>query len=299
MSAVDPHGLQPSLAIGEPSTSRRSRRVRTLRGALQNRISIVGIVLLSLIFAAVAVGPFIWTLDPAAQSLDDALATTSSAHPLGTDTNGRDVLARLLAGGRLSLAIAIGSVVVATLVGGLIGLVSGFVLGVADAVLMRVMDVVLAFPPLLLALAIVAAAGPGPVNTAIAVAVPAVPVFARLTRSKVISIRERDYVLAARASGVRPWRIMTTHVLGNSVSPVIVSMALSVGLALLEVAGLGFLGLGVQPPDAEWGAMLSDARTYLLTNPVVLIAPGIAIALTAVAINLVGDALRDAIDPAG
>jgi len=267
-----------------------------LRRMFRNRLSIAAVAVLGAIVLAVVLGPFVWTADPNAQHLNLAVAGPSSAHPLGTDTNGRDMLARVLAGGRVSISISLAAVLIAAGVGALIGLAAGFAGGLLDAVAMRAMDILLAFPSLLLALAVVAAAGAGVVSITLAVAIPNVAFFARIMRSMVISVRERDYVLAARASGVRRSRILLRHVVPNSLSPVIVAMALVFGLTLLDVAALGFLGFGIQPPQSEWGTLLNDAREYLLTSPVALIVPGLAIALTALAGNLVGDALNDAFD---
>lgn len=268
-----------------------------LRRMFRNRLSIVGVVLLGLILLLVILGPVVWTKSPTAQNLNEALAGPSAAHPLGLDTNGRDVLSRLLNGGRASIGIALVAVSLAATGGMIIGLVAGYRRGIIDAILMRFMDVFFAFPDLLLAMAVVAVFGPGMVVVAGAVAIANLAFFARLTRSVVISVRERDFVLAARASGVRESAIMTRHVLRNSLAPVIVGMALTFGFALLEVGSLGFLGLGVQPPQAEWGTMLEEGTQYLLSNPIVVLIPGLAIALTALAANLVGDALNDALAP--
>jgi ABC-type dipeptide/oligopeptide/nickel transport system permease subunit len=248
---------------------------------------------------AVAVGPLLWTVDPNEQNLLARSVNPSWQHPLGTDSLGRDVLSRLLHGGRASLSIAMAAVVVSTAVGGSIGLVAGFVRGRTESILMRLMDVLLALPSLLLALLVAATLGPSVRNTVIAVVLPSIPADARMVRSVVLSVRERDFVFAARASGVRPVRIMLRHVLPNCVGTVVVMASVSFGFVLLIVASLGFLGLGVPRPDAEWGAMLSDASTYILSRPVVVIAPGLAIFLTALAANLAGDALRDAFDPRG
>jgi peptide/nickel transport system permease protein len=268
-----------------------------LRRLLRNRLSTAGVVILLLILVTVLVGPLLWTADPNRGDLGNALAGPSGAHPLGTDTNGRDVLARVLHGGRVSIAIALLAICGGLLAGTLIGLVAGFLRGPVDAILMRLMDVMMALPSLLLAITIVAIAGPGVLNVALAVGIPNIPFFARVTRSVVISVREREFVLAARASGVRRSRIMSRHVLANSLSPVVVAGAVAFGFALLDVATLGFLGLGVQPPQAEWGAMLVEANQYLLSSPIVLVGPGLAITLTAMAGNLVGDALNDALEP--
>jgi ABC-type dipeptide/oligopeptide/nickel transport system permease subunit len=267
------------------------------RRMFRNRLSIVGVVLLALIVLLVIFGPLVWSKSPTAQNLNEALASPSATHPLGTDTNGRDALSRLLNGGRVSIGIALVSVLLAATGGMVIGLVAGFRRGIVDGVLMRIMDVFLAFPDLLLAMAVVAVFGPGMVTVGAAVAIANFAFFARLTRSVVISVREREFVLAARSSGVRESRIMTRHVLRNSLAPVIVGMALTFGFALLEVGSLGFLGLGVQAPQAEWGTMLEDGTQYLLSNPIVVLVPGLAIALTALAANLVADALNDALAP--
>jgi peptide/nickel transport system permease protein len=289
-------GGETTEVLGGAPSAPDARRL-ALRRLFRNRISVVAFAVLGLVFLAVLIGPLIWTANPNAQDLGNSVAAPSSAHPLGTDTNGRDVLARVLVGGRVSIAIALGAVIGGAFFGTLIGLIAGFSRGLIDAVLMRVMDVMLAIPSLILAIAIVAISGPSPVNVAIAVGVPSIPFFSRLTRSVVLSVREREYVLAARATGVRRWRIMTRHVLRNSLSAIIVAVALSFGFALLEVATLGFLGLGVQPPQAEWGALMVDANQYLLSSPTVLIVPGLVIAVTSIAGNLVGDALNDALDP--
>jgi peptide/nickel transport system permease protein len=289
-------GGETAEVLGGGPSAPNARRL-ALRRLFRNRISIVAFAVLGFVFLAVLIGPLIWTVNPNAQDLGNSVASPSSAHPLGTDTNGRDVLARVLVGGRLSIAIALGAVIGGAFFGTLVGLLAGFARGLLDGVLMRVMDVMLAIPSLILAISIVAISGPSPVNVAIAVGVPSIPFFARLTRSVVLSVREREYVLAARATGVRRWRIMTRHVLRNSLSAIIVAVALSFGFALLEVATLGFLGLGVQPPQAEWGALMVDANQYLLSSPAVLIVPGLVIAVTSIAGNLVGDALNDALDP--
>jgi peptide/nickel transport system permease protein len=222
----------------------------------------------------------------------------SPQHPLGTDTLGRDVLSRVLNGGRVSVALAVTAALASAFVGGTVGLLSGYLRGSVDSVLMRLMEVILSFPALILALAISAAA-PGAFSTFIAVTVPAIPLYARLVRSMVLSVRARDYVLAARAIGVPTPTLIVRHVLPNSVTPLIVQASLSIGLGLQYIAALGYLGLGVQPPTPEWGAILSDAQTFLLQEPLVLVAPGLIIALAIVSFNLLGDALRDLLDPGG
>lgn len=292
-TAAVPAVPPPAAELGPPGG-----RARTVaRRLFRSKLSGAGVVLLVAIAVAVAVGPLLWTVDPNEQDLLARSVNPSWEHPLGTDSLGRDVLSRLLHGGRASLLIAVAAIAVSTVIGGLIGLVAGFVRGLTESILMRLMDVLLALPSLLLALLVSATLGPSIRNTVIAVVLPSIPADARMVRSVVLSVRERDFVVAARASGVRPWRIMVRHVLANCLGTVLVMSSVSLGFVLLIVAGLGFLGLGVPPPDAEWGAMLSDATTYIVSRPVVVLAPGLAIFLTALAANLTGDALRDAFDP--
>jgi peptide/nickel transport system permease protein len=269
-----------------------------VRRALRNRLSLAGVIVLIVLVVCIAFGPLVWTVSPTDQDLANRLASMSAPHPLGTDTLGRDVLSRVLNGGRVSVSLAVLAALASAFVGGAIGLVSGYVRGTLDSVLMRIMEVILSFPALVLALAISAAA-PGVFSTFIAVSVPGTPLYARLVRSMVLSVRARDYVLAARAIGVPTPRLVLRHVLPNSMSPLIVQASLSVGLGLQYIAALGYLGLGVQPPTPEWGAILSDAQTFLLQEPLVLVAPGLVIALAIVSFNLLGDALRDLLDPGG
>ena len=266
--------------------------------ALRNRLSRVGVVVLAILLVLIAFGPLVWTVSPTDQDLTARLSGMSAQHPLGTDTLGRDVLSRILNGGRVSVSLAVLAALASALVGGAIGIVSGYVRGAVDSVLMRIMEIILSFPALILALAISAAA-PGAFSTFIAVSVPGTPLYARLVRSMVLSVRARDYVLAARAIGVPTPRLIMHHVLPNSISPLIVQASLSIGLGLQYIAALGYLGLGVQPPTPEWGAILSDAQTFLLQEPLVLFAPGLIIALAIVSFNLLGDALRDLLDPGG
>lgn len=288
-------GLDP---VSAENGQRRpgTRRREFVRRLFSNRLSVLGVCVLGVIIAIVVLGPLIWDVSPTAQNLTARIAPPSGEHPLGTDALGRDVLARVLHGGRLSLLIVVSAVLLSLVTGTLIGLITGFLRGVVDNIIMRIMDVIIAIPSLLLAIAIVAALGPGIRNTILAVVIPSIPADARIVRSVVISVRERDYVFAARACGVRPSRIMMRHVLANSLSTVISLAALNAGFVLLAVSGLGFLGLGVPPPSIEWGAMFADARTYIISSPIVLLAPGLAIAFTAFACHLLGDALRDAFD---
>ncbi len=276
-----------------------SSRTLALRRLRRNRLSFLGVLLVVGIVAVVVVGPLLWRVDPLATDLVHRLEGPTAAHPLGTDVQGRDLLARVLYGGRVTLLISVVSVMIALTVGSGLGLVSGFVRGWFDVLVMRIVDILLAFPPLLLALVIAAARGPGVGNTILAVSVPAIPRFARLMRSQSLAITEREYVLAARAIGLSPSRVLFRHVLPNGIGPVTVQASIALGIAVLEVAGLGFIGLGVQPPAPEWGAILVDSRTYLLQNPVAVLVPGAAISLSILGFNLLGDALGDLFDVGG
>jgi dipeptide transport system permease protein len=221
----------------------------------------------------------------------------SLTYPLGTDAIGRDILSRLIHGARLSLSIGIAVVAVSILVGTMLGLVAGFVGGATGIVIMRVMDIVLTLPSLLLAIVIVAILGPGLMNAMLAVAVVVLPHYVRIARAAVIAEKSKDYVTAARVGGAGPLRLMLGEVLPNCAAPLIVQASLGVSTAILDAAALGFLGLGAQPPSPEWGTMLADAREFVLRAWWVVTFPGLIILVTVLAFNLVGDGLRDALDP--
>jgi peptide/nickel transport system permease protein len=268
-----------------------------LRRLFSSKISSFGVILLSLIVLTVLVGPIVWRVDPNAQDLLGRFASASASHPFGTDALGRDVLSRVLHGGRVSIWMAFVCVLLSLVTGAVIGLVSGFVGGWIDNFIMRVMDVLLSVPALLLAIAIAAALGAGMGSLILAVVIPGIPGDARLVRSVVKSVRERDYVFAARASGVRSSRVLFRHIVPNCTSTVVTNVAVGFGFVLLVIGALGYLGIGLQPPDVEWGLLLSDGQSYLFNRPIVVLVPGLAIFLTALSANLVGDALRDAFDP--
>jgi peptide/nickel transport system permease protein len=220
-----------------------------------------------------------------------------SQHLMGIDSNGRDMFSRWVYGSRISLRVGFTSVVLAVVSGTLIGLIAGFFGGITDNVLMRIMDVLLAFPALLLAIAIVTIIGPGLNNAIIAISVVTIPAYARIVRSSVLSVREMDFVMADRALGVGNWRLIFHRILPNSLTPLVVQATLGVGTAVLETAALGFVGLGVQPPLPEWGSMLAAERAYVFTAPHLVVFPGLAIMWNVLAFNLMGDGLRDALDP--
>jgi peptide/nickel transport system permease protein len=268
-----------------------SRRLRRDRGA------IAGLVVVAVLVVVAIVAPAITPYPPNDQSFRIKLEPPSAEHLLGTDEFGRDVLSRILIGTRVALGVGIMPVVIALVVGVTLGLVSGFYGGIVDQVVMRLIDIMLAFPWLLLAIGIVAILGPSTNNVIIAVAIVYIPAFARIVRGSVLSIKEKEFVEAARAMGQPDSRIMARHILANAWAPIIVLATLSIGQAIIYAAGLSFIGLGTQPPDADWGVMLSSGREYLRDAPWLGFFPGFAILITVLAFNLFGDGLRDALDP--
>ncbi len=267
------------------------------RRLMRHRGAVAGLVILG-VLALLAIGaPWLSPSDPIKTAPRTALQAPGSGYLLGSDQFGRDVASRVLHGARISLVVGLISVSIAVGLGAPIGLVSGFYGGRLDAVLMRVIDVLLAFPGILLALAIVSVLTPGLGNVMIAVGLAAVPTYARLVRASVLSAREQVYVEAARAIGGRDRTILTRYILPNVVAPLIVTGTLGLGTAILSAAALSFLGLGSQPPTAEWGRMLAEGRDYLREAWWISTFPGLGIMLTVLAMNLLGDGLRDLLDP--
>jgi peptide/nickel transport system permease protein len=231
------------------------------------------------------------------ENLPGRLRPPTAQHWFGTDELGRDVLSRVIYGSRISMTVGLVAVAGALGTGSLLGITAGYVGGRVDAMIMRVMDIMLAFPSVILAIGIVAMRGPGLNNTILAVSIVNIPVYARVARASTLSIKEHEYVTAARALGARGWRVLLRAILPNAASPLVVQGTLGVAGAILDAAALGFLGLGAQPPAPEWGVMLSDSYKYLLTGFWAALAPGAAIALVVLAFNLAGDGLHDALDP--
>jgi peptide/nickel transport system permease protein len=253
--------------------------------------------LLAVVLLAAAFAPKLAPYDPIAQSASALLAPPSGTHLLGTDELGRDTLSRVIFGARVSLGVALSATIVALAFGVVIGLAAGYRGGWIDGILMRTMDGLLAFPALVLALAITATLGPSARNAIIAIGVTGIPAFARLTRGQVLATKNLDFVQAARAVGASDLRILWRHIVPNISAPLIVQTSVAVPSAIIAEAVLGFLGLGVQPPTPSWGAMINAAKSYLEQDPLLVIAPGAAIFLTVLALNFLGDALRDALDP--
>jgi len=263
----------------------------------RNRAAMGGLAIIILFALLALFAPLVSPADPIAQDLDARLLAPSRAHLLGTDDLGRDLLTRIIYGGRVSLTVGIVSIGLALFIGTLLGLLAGFYGRWADSVTMRTMDIMLGFPATLLAIFIVGVRGPGLNNAMLAIGVINIPIFARLVRGSVLRVRGEEFVDAARALGAAAARILGRHILPNTLAPIIVQATLGIGAAILEAAGLSFLGLGAQAPTAEWGAMLTNTREFLRDAPWAATFPGIAILLTVVGFNLLGDGLRDALDP--
>ncbi|MBQ6842547.1 MAG: ABC transporter permease [Firmicutes bacterium] len=231
------------------------------------------------------------------QNIPNKIKPPSAEHPLGTDALGRDVMARLIYGARISLTIGLITAISALTIGGLIGAVAGFYGGKLDDILMRIMDIFLSLPSMLLAIAVIASLGSGITNIMIAVAVSYIPYYARIIRSSVLSIRNKEYIESARAIGTSDFRIIMKHIIPNAIGPVIVQATLGVGEIIISAAGLSFLGLGIEPPLPEWGKMLSEGKEVIRSSPYLVIFPGLCIMTTVLSLNLLGDGLRDALDP--
>lgn len=276
---------------------RSSLFLDAIQRLIRDKVAVAGLVIMGVFVLAAVFAPLLAPYDPIAQTLTLRRQPPSLAHPLGMDDLGRDILSRIIFGTRRSLQVGVLSVGLAIVVGMLIGALAGFVGGWLDTVTMRFMDVMLAFPALLLAIAIVTILGPGLMNMLYAIGIVSIPAYARIVRASVLSIKQQDYILAARMLGVRKLRILFKHVLPNCLTPLIVQGTLGIGTAILDAAGLSFLGLGAQPPDPEWGAMLGQGRYAVFTAPHIVLFPGIAIMLTVLGFNLLGDGLRDALDP--
>jgi peptide/nickel transport system permease protein len=263
----------------------------------RNRAALFGGILILIYVVTALLAPVLFPGNPSASNLIKSLEPPSLEYLLGTDELGRSILGRIIYGSRVSLLIAVGVITVGLLVGVPLGLVSGYYRGKVDFILQRVTDAMLAFPGILLALALVAVLGVGLKNTVISIGISMVPIYIRLVRGCALSVREEVYIEAAKAVGTRDIVILLRHILPNVMVPITVQTSLGMGTAILFAAALGFLGVGVQPPTPEWGAMLGSGRAYLFHSPHVATFPGIAIFLAVLGFNLLGDGLRDALDP--
>lgn len=267
------------------------------RGFKKSKVAVVGMIIVLFFIILAVAGPLLAKEGINDQVMTDRLQPPSGEHWLGTDDFGRDILSRVIHGARISLWVGFSSVVGSIVIGSTLGIVAGYYGRWVDTIISRFFDIMLAFPSILLAIAIVSVLGPSLQNALIAIAIINVPNFGRLIRSKVLSIKEDEYITAAKGIGMRDVRILFSHILPNSMAPVIVQGTLAIATAILEAAALGFLGLGAQAPMPEWGKMLADSKNYMQSAPWTMIFPGLAIMLTVLGFNLMGDGLRDAMDP--
>lgn len=274
------------------------KRFKNFMGLLtSNRAALIGLIIIILLIFVSVFGKFLMPYDPYTGELSNSLQTPSATHFFGTDEQGRDIFSRVIDGTKISLRVGIISVAIALSIGTILGSICGYFGGKLDMFLMRILDIIQAFPSLLLAIAFMSALGKGLDKAVIAISIVTIPEYARIVRGCVLSVRDSEYVQAAKAIGNSELVIIFKHVLPNILSPIIVRATLGISSAILDTAALGFLGLGVQPPLAEWGTMLGSGRSYFYNAPYIILFPGLAITLTVLAFNLFGDGLRDALDP--
>lgn len=289
---------ESSIAIGHVEAPPRvSEWQRFRRVFFQRKIVMVGLVILVILVLTAIFAPLLAPFDHIYGDMTESLQPPNSKHILGTDLQGRDTLSRLIYGSRTALIVGFGSVLLAGIAGVTLGMIAGYFGGIINMIIMRIMDALMGFPMVLLALVIAAVLGTGMYNVVIALSIATLPGYARVMHALAISVRENDYILAERAIGASSMRTMFRHVLPNCLPPMIVLITLQLGSLILAEAGLSFLGVGIVPPDASWGAMVADGRRYLLTHPWLSLVPGTAIMLVVFAFNLVGDGIRDALDP--
>lgn len=290
-------GQLPRLEILSRSGILNSRGMTAARRLFRHRSAFIGLLLVSIYLGAALFADIVAPYSPIEQHPVDMLQPPNANYLLGTDQFGRDILSRLIHGARNSLRISILSVALACSLGTVLGMIAGYAGGLSDNIIMRVMDLFFAFPAILLALAVVTALGPGPANTSLAIAIVYTPIFARVARGPVLATTEMEFVEAARSIGSGHVRILRRHVLPNITAPILVQVTLALSWAMLTAAGLSFLGLGTIPPAPSWGAMLAESRTLMELAPWTAVFPGIAIMLGVLGFNLLGDGLRDALDP--
>ncbi|WNC14119.1 nickel transporter permease [Brevibacillus brevis] len=289
--------LQVGAPAPEAAYKRRSPWALMIRRFKKNKRALVGFWMVVAFVGLAAFAPWIAPYDPIEQNMNVILQPPSAAHFFGTDEYGRDIFSRIMYGSQISLMIGIVGVMISVVLGVGLGTLSGYFGGRTDMFIMRMMDIFMAFPSFLLALAIVSVLGPGMINVMIAIGIFSVPTFARISRSAVIAVKNKEYIEAAKSMGASHSRIIIKHVIPNSVAPIIVLSTMRIATAILTASGLSFLGMGAQPPTPEWGAMLSTGREYLRTAPHVSTIPGLAIMFMVLAFNMLGDGLRDALDP--
>ena len=263
----------------------------------KNKAAMVGLIIVIVLVAVAIFGKYIMPYNPNIGDLSQSLKPPSDAHIFGMDEQGRDILSRVIDGTKISLRVGVIAVAIALTAGVIFGAAAGYYGGKTDMIIMRLMDIILAFPSMLLAIAFMSALGKGIDKAIIAISIVTIPEYARIVRGSVLSIRESEYVKAAKVAGNGDAAIILKHILPNALSPIIVRATLGISSAILDTSALGFLGLGVQPPYAEWGSMLGEGRGYFYNAPHIILFPGLAITITVLAFNLLGDGLRDALDP--
>lgn len=300
-----PQDLQLPFAANDVDWRRgvaRSPWLDVLRRLMRNKLALVGLAIIGTVLLTALFAPALAEQDPDQNGIFKAFPREnkmppSLEHPMGTDDLGRDMLSLIIYGSRVSILVGVFAVGFAIIVGSTLGAVAGYVGGTVDNVIMRLMDIMLAFPTILLALMIVAVIGPGLFNAMLAVGIVSIPTYARITRASVLGELNREYVMAARSIGSSSLRVLGRHILPNALSPIIVAASLGIATAILDAAGLGFLGLGAQPPTPEWGLMLSRNKSHIFTSPWMVFFPGVSIMFMVLGFNLLGDGLRDALDP--
>ncbi|WP_067727955.1 nickel transporter permease [Oceanobacillus damuensis] len=296
MSHSTEHIDNPRTAVKPPNPRFRNWNI-VLRKLKKNKSAMIGGFLILFFILVALIGPYITPYAPQTQIMVNKLQPPSFEHWFGTDNFGRDIFSRIIHGTGLTLLVGFFSVLLGATVGVLFGIIAGYYGGRIDSIIMRLMDILLAFPGILLALAIVTVLGGSLVNVIIAVAISSIPVFARIVRGSTLSVKKLEYIDAMKALGASDARIIFKHIFPNITSPIIVQATLNIATAILSASGLSFLGLGAQPPTPEWGAMLSDGRNFLYNAPHVALFPGLAIVAVVLAFNMLGDGLRDAFDP--
>lgn len=286
-----------STQLHQTARQRDSQFGKFVKRFFQNRLVAISFAIVVLFVLIAIFAPWLRPEDPYRSNLRQRLVPPSAEHIFGTDQQGRDMLSRVIEGSRIALAVGFVAVGVGLAFGGLLGLIAGYFGGGLDAIIMRVMDIILAFPWLLLVIAIVSILGPNLTNAMLAISITIIPQYARLVRAVVLSFRERDFVMAAVALGATHWRLLFIHIVPHCIAQLVVLSTITLGKAILAEAGLSFLGLGVQPPQPSWGSMIAVGQDYLLSHPYLSIVPGVAVMIIVIALNKVGDGLRDALDP--
>jgi peptide/nickel transport system permease protein len=302
MAAAEPAPAEEAEAESLLSKEPRSPWKDVLARLRRNKLAIAGFAVIGIVILVALLAPVLAQQHPNENGVfkafpSDNKQAPSLAHPMGTDALGRDMLSLIMYGARVSLLVGVFAVGFAILLGAVLGAIAGYAGGYVDNIIMRVMDIMLAFPSILLALVIVVAIGPGLFNAMIAIGIVSIPTYARITRATVLGEKGKDYVEAARAIGAGGNRILWRHIFPNTLSPIIVAASLGIATAILDAAGLGFLGLGAQPPTPEWGLLLSRNKSHMFTSPWMVFFPGVSIMFLVLGFNLLGDGLRDALDP--